>query len=833
MPDPTKISEVELTAGALDATDVLVGNKLVDVDGTPTPKTHLFPYSLWKTITDGIAAGLATLGTTVTALSNRLINVPNVDATMRSNHTGTQSQSTIVGLIGALTGKSDVGHVHDDIYYRQTAVDVLLALKATLASPTFTGSPAAPTPTAGNNSTLIATTAYVTAAIQALIAGAPGALDTLLEISNQLANDENAVAALTTVVAGKVPSARKVCNKALTADITLAPADLTGVSANGAALITAADFAAMRLALNLVAGQNFNAYTVEVDKYAVQGADLVSATNMVLNSATGASVNITGNNTISSFGAAASGVYRMLHFTGSPVIVHNATSLITLAGASITTSAGDNMGVMSLGGGNWRILWHQRIESAKQGVQATTLTAAATTDIGAATGDVVYINGTTGITALGNAPLGARRLVVFNNTLTIANNSSIFFASGNSWTTVAGDTFEFLSIGAAQWRVLSIRRGAELERWLSATAGVSAATTVNIASNASWAISGNTQIEGFGSGTAGMLRYLTFNGTPTIYHSGNIRVPGASLLQVEAGDTCMVMNEGGTSWRIFNYQRASGRAVVEAAGTGATMIRGSAILQGYTDLGDPGSSATPGYSSQGFQGWTPDIFGYFRISNENGTITFFVQDTDPGDPDGYWIDSTTLADDVALKAAILNLVNTVYTFLTVSDDGTYYITFSSPSTGASSFINTEAAISGLSGSGIAYGIDGTDYRAPSGAVTTVDIVTAASGKSLMPMRIGGYTDFWTGNVSIVLIDHSTAQETILCNDITLPGGPWSFEVGNYNMGTPVSGHIANNFYGWVGTPSYRWSIVARYGDDPASNAGAMITLWAQAWQFTP
>lgn len=45
-----------------------------------------------------------------------------------------------------------------------------LALKAPLASPTFTGNPTAPTQTAGNNSTRIATTEFVTAAI----AAAPG-----------------------------------------------------------------------------------------------------------------------------------------------------------------------------------------------------------------------------------------------------------------------------------------------------------------------------------------------------------------------------------------------------------------------------------------------------------------------------------------------------------------------------------------------------------------------------------------------------------------------------------------------------------------------------------
>ena len=47
------------------------------------------------------------------------------------------------------------------------AIAGAISSKADLASPAFTGSPSAPTATAGSNTTQIATTAYVTAAIQA------------------------------------------------------------------------------------------------------------------------------------------------------------------------------------------------------------------------------------------------------------------------------------------------------------------------------------------------------------------------------------------------------------------------------------------------------------------------------------------------------------------------------------------------------------------------------------------------------------------------------------------------------------------------------------------
>lgn len=93
-----------------------------------------------------------------------------------------------------------------------------LGLKAPLASPAFTGTPTVPTATVGTNTTQAANTAFVTTAINNLINAAPGALDTLGEIAAQLANDESAVSALTTTVAGKQP---------LDADLT-AIAALTG-----------------------------------------------------------------------------------------------------------------------------------------------------------------------------------------------------------------------------------------------------------------------------------------------------------------------------------------------------------------------------------------------------------------------------------------------------------------------------------------------------------------------------------------------------------------------------------------------------------------------------
>jgi phage-related tail fiber protein len=72
-------------------------------------------------------------------------------------------------------------------------------------NPTFTGEPKAPTPDAGNNTTRIATTAFVQAAITALINGAPDTLDTLKEIAAAINNDPKFSTTINNALSGKQP----------------------------------------------------------------------------------------------------------------------------------------------------------------------------------------------------------------------------------------------------------------------------------------------------------------------------------------------------------------------------------------------------------------------------------------------------------------------------------------------------------------------------------------------------------------------------------------------------------------------------------------------------
>lgn len=86
-----------------------------------------------------------------------------------------------------------------------TALNTALALKAPLASPGLTGIPTAPTAAQSTNNTQIATTAFVKSAIAALVASSPEALDTLNELAAALGNDPNFATTITNALAGKQP----------------------------------------------------------------------------------------------------------------------------------------------------------------------------------------------------------------------------------------------------------------------------------------------------------------------------------------------------------------------------------------------------------------------------------------------------------------------------------------------------------------------------------------------------------------------------------------------------------------------------------------------------
>ncbi len=225
----------------------------------PVEKGTVNADSTWQLVTDAPI----TLG--VSALAYEM-------AFGRTGVAGGSYRSVTVdayGRVVAATNPTTVaGYGLTDVYTK-TQIDQALALKAPLASPTFTGTPMAPTAAIGTNTGQLANTAFVQAAIATLVASSPAALDTLNELAAALGNDPNFAATMTNAMALKAPLASPALTGSPTAP-TLSGTDSSSKLAN------AATVRAIMARYGLASG-GFN-YTGNIDLINETGVYMVSVT---------------------------------------------------------------------------------------------------------------------------------------------------------------------------------------------------------------------------------------------------------------------------------------------------------------------------------------------------------------------------------------------------------------------------------------------------------------------------------------------------------------------------------------------------------------------------
>jgi hypothetical protein len=144
-----------------------------------------------------ITAPTATPGDSSTLLATTAFVQAAVAALIASAPTNLNTLNKLAAALGNDSGFS-------------VTVTNALALKAPLANPIFTGNPQGPTVTSTDNSTKLATTAFVQTALAALVASAPAALDTLNELAAALGNDANFATTIATALGLKAPLASPV-----------------------------------------------------------------------------------------------------------------------------------------------------------------------------------------------------------------------------------------------------------------------------------------------------------------------------------------------------------------------------------------------------------------------------------------------------------------------------------------------------------------------------------------------------------------------------------------------------------------------------------------------
>ena len=146
-----------------------------------------------------LQANIDTNATAITALEGTDIGI-----TLTGDVTGTGT-ITNLGSVSFVTTVADDSHNH--IIGNVDGLQDALDLKAPLASPALTGTPTAPTTLTTNDSTQIATTAFVQDRIQEVVASAPAALDTLNELAAAIGDDANFAGTVTTSLGEKLVKA--------------------------------------------------------------------------------------------------------------------------------------------------------------------------------------------------------------------------------------------------------------------------------------------------------------------------------------------------------------------------------------------------------------------------------------------------------------------------------------------------------------------------------------------------------------------------------------------------------------------------------------------------
>ena len=153
---------------------------------------------------------------------------------------GTDIDATWVNRVRAVIEAAvtalDASKLADGDAQLANALLAKLANYATLDSPALTGTPTAPTPDVGSDDQRIATTAFVVAALDALVNAAPGALDTLNELAQALGDDPNFAATVTAALATKAPQATTYTKVEVDGGFHAKSASLMPPANNGAAL---------------------------------------------------------------------------------------------------------------------------------------------------------------------------------------------------------------------------------------------------------------------------------------------------------------------------------------------------------------------------------------------------------------------------------------------------------------------------------------------------------------------------------------------------------------------------------------------------------------------
>ena len=199
----------------IDGADISLGGSVTTLQLGTSNSTALAGDT--TTISDGqasaITANTAKTGITSTQAGHITANNAKISYnSAASTKLGTIEEGAEVNVVDSVAGKTGaISLVKGDVGLG----NVTNESKATMFSAAaLTGNSTAVTQADNDDSTKIATTAYVQREVSDLLGGAPAAFDTLLEISASIANGDSDVVSLTTTVGTKLAKASNLSDLA-------------------------------------------------------------------------------------------------------------------------------------------------------------------------------------------------------------------------------------------------------------------------------------------------------------------------------------------------------------------------------------------------------------------------------------------------------------------------------------------------------------------------------------------------------------------------------------------------------------------------------------------
>ncbi|WP_378952064.1 hypothetical protein [Mesorhizobium sp. ANAO-SY3R2] len=189
----------------------MAGETETPIYGFPIPTRGLAPKEFVDEALDKIALAIAMVETVVVGISNL--------AASKANASHTHSLAQVLGLVDALAGKMSASKTFTlaelmDVEGAAAAPAGYVLVKSATSWQVMSAAAAM-----GNHqhgvADIVGFDSAVTAKINALIAGAPGALDTLYELAAALGNDPNFATTVSTALAARALAIRSVAGAGL------------------------------------------------------------------------------------------------------------------------------------------------------------------------------------------------------------------------------------------------------------------------------------------------------------------------------------------------------------------------------------------------------------------------------------------------------------------------------------------------------------------------------------------------------------------------------------------------------------------------------------------